>query len=101
MMEVDRYKRKISPYLDGSLSDSERNEFEAYVATHPEFQSAILAKKEEIDALMSLIPTVNLSYELKHSLSREIEESAYNLLRGEPKNLWESVKQGVQDWLRR
>ena len=101
MMEINRYKRKITPYLDGSLSDSERNEFEAYVATHPEFQTEIHSKKEELDALMGMIPSVTLSYDMKRSLSAEITESAYNLLRGEPKNLWESIKTSVQDWMRR
>ena len=101
MMEVDRYKRKITPYLDGSMSDSERSEFEAYVSTHPEFQDVILSKQEELDVLMRMIPTVTLPYDLRHSLSREIEESAFNLLRSEPKNLWDSIKQSVQDLLRR
>ena len=35
------YQKKITAYLDGTLSLNERSEFEAFVAVHPEFKSQI------------------------------------------------------------
>ena len=36
-----KFQKKILGYLDGSLSSEDKSEFEAYVRTHPEFETQI------------------------------------------------------------
>lgn len=91
------YQRKITAYLDGALSSEERSEFEAFVSTHPEFKEQIKVKEEEIVHLRSLIPVVNMSGKALSSLNYEIKQSVFNLLKREPKNFWERVKDWVEE----
>ena len=75
------YAKKIVPYLDGSLSQDEVSEFEAYVMTHPELESQIKTKEEEMNLLKSLIPSQQISYEAHSSLQNEMKQSVFNLLK--------------------
>lgn len=95
------YQKKIMPYLDGTLSAEETSEFEAFVLTHPEFESQIKNKQNEIQLMRSLIPTAAIDKESMDSLDTEIRQSVYNLLKVEPKNFWESVKISVEEWISR
>lgn len=95
------YHKKIVPYLDGSLSADERSEFEAYVHTHPDFESEIEAKRQEVETLKASIPAVSLSKRALDSLDAEIKQSVFNLLKEEPKSFWDSVKIRLDDWLSR
>lgn len=100
-MEKNLYQKKIIPYLDGSLSASERSEFEAYVHTHPEFESQIRTKEEELSLVRSLIPAPVIAKDALDSLENEIRESVLNLLREEPRNTWGRVKDAWEEWLSR
>ncbi len=100
-MEKNLYQKKIIPYLDGSLSASEKAEFEAYVHTHPEFESQIRTKEEELALVRSLIPTPVIARDTLDSLENEIRESVLNLLREEPRNAWGRVKDAWEEWLSR
>jgi anti-sigma factor RsiW len=95
------YQKKIGPYLDGTLSQEELAEFEAFVMTHPEFETHIRTKQEEIQLLRSQIPAVALGQEALESLETEIRESVFNLLRQEPRSFWDGVKQSMEEWLSR
>lgn len=101
MMEKSLYQKKIIPYLDGSLSASDRAEFEAFVHTHPEFESQIRTKEEELNIVRSLIPAPIMARDAIDSLENEIRESVLNLLREEPRNLWGRVKDAWEEWLSR
>lgn len=101
MMEKSVYQKKIIPYLDGSLSAPERSEFEAYVHTHPEFESQIRTKQDELAVVRSLIPTPVIARHALDSLENEIRESVLNLLRDEPRNFWGRVKDAWEEWLSR
>lgn len=89
------------PYLDGSLSAEETSEFEAFVVTHPEFESQIKFKQDEIALIRSLIPTMLMSREAEISLEKEVKTSVYNLLKVEPRTLMEKIKRSCEDWLSR
>ena len=101
MMEYNSYQKKIVPYLDGSLSKDEASEFEAFVLTHPEFESQIKNKQQEIQLLKNLIPVAQLSKQTVETLESEMRASIFNLLKEEPKGLWDSIRIKWEDWIRR
>jgi anti-sigma factor RsiW len=98
---VQRWQKKIMPYLDGSLSVDDHSEFEAYVRTHPEFKNQVDSKINELAQLKSLIPSPALPAEEEEALMNEMRLSVFNLLKEEPKNIWDSVRSRVEDWLSR
>lgn len=95
------YQKKITAYIDGSLAADEVSEFEAYVATHPEFEAQIRAKEEELALLKSLIPSHMPQPETLDSLESEMKLAVFNLLKEEPKNFRDSLKLKFEDWLSR
>ena len=96
-----KYQKKILGFLDGSLSADDKAEFEAYVRTHPEFETQIKKKEDEILFLKSLIPAGLMSKETADSLNNEMKLSIFNLLKQEPKNFMERVKNSWEDWVNR
>lgn len=101
MMEQNLYTKKIIPYLDGSLSAPERAEFEAYVHTHPEFETQIRTKEDELAIVRSLIPAPIMARDALDNLENEIRESVLNLLREEPRNFMGRMKDAWEEWLSR
>ncbi len=101
MMEYNSYQKKIVPYLDGSLSKSDASEFEAFVLTHPEFETQIKNKQQEIQLLKNLIPVALLSKDSAESLENEMRASIFNLLKEEPKGLWDSFRIKWEEWINR
>lgn len=95
------YQKKIVPYLDGSLSKDEKSEFEAFVLTHPEFEEQINTKKNEISLLRNMIPQVSLSKESAESLENELRASVYNLLKEEPKSIFDSLRIKWEEFVNR
>jgi anti-sigma-K factor RskA len=103
--QVDRgyqsYQKKIVAYLDGSLAADEKSEFEAFVRTHPEFEAQIKSKEQELMLLRSRIPATTLSAESLSSLENEMKQSIFNLLKEEPKNFLDRVKNSWEEWTNR
>ncbi len=95
------YQKKIVPYLDGSLSKDEKSEFEAFVLTHPEFEEQINTKKNEIELLRNMIPQVQLSKESAESLESELRASVFNLLKEEPKSIFDSLRIKWEEFVNR
>ena len=95
------YKKKIISYLDGSLSSEDKSEFEAYVRTHPEFEAEINKKNEELAALQAMMPAATLSRQDLESLEGEMKQSIFNLLKEEPKNVMDRVKNSWEEWINR
>lgn len=95
------FQKKIVPYLDGSLSAEEKSEFEAFVMTHPEFEVHIKNKQDEMALIMSLIPTTVMSKNTEITLENEMKTSIFNLLKQEPKSLWERMTNSVEEWINR
>lgn len=95
------FEKKIVPYLDGSLSKDESSEFEAFVLTHPEFETEIKNKKNEIQKLRSMIPVAQLSTDAHEALDNEMRASIFNLLKEEPKTFMESFKMKWEEWTNR
>lgn len=95
------FKKKITAYLDGSLSSEDKSEFEAYVRTHPEFEAEINKKNEELAALQAMMPAATLSRQDLESLEGEMKQSIFNLLKEEPKNVMDRVKNSWEEWINR
>lgn len=100
-MEKNYYDKRIVPYLDGSLTQEETAEFEAFVLTHPEFEEKILNKKNEIELIRSMIPSMTMSPETQESLENEIRSSVFNLLKDEPKSLMDNLRLKWEEWTSR
>ncbi len=96
-----QFEKKITPYLDGSLSQEEVSEFEAFVLTHPEFEAKIKSKKDEIQLIKKMIPEVFLSRETSQTIQNEMKASVFNLLRQEPKTLTDKFKMKWEEWINR
>ena len=109
MIEINRnlntldskFQKKILGYLDGSLSIEEKSEFEAYVRIHPEFETLIQKKESELSLLKSLIPASLLTQETAESLDNEMKLSIFNLLKEEPRNFMDRVKNSWEEWISR
>lgn len=95
------FQKKIVPYLDGSLSKEETSEFEAFVLTHPEFEIQIKSKQDEIQKLKDMIPAAMLSKESQESIETEMRTSIYNLIKEEPRGLFDTIRIKWEDWLNR
>lgn len=96
-----QFQKKIVPYLDGSLTAEETAEFEAFVHTHPEFGTQIKSKEEEIQQLKAMIPKGILTRDSQESLESEIRTSVFNLLKEEPRNLWDTIRLKMEDLFNR
>jgi anti-sigma-K factor RskA len=95
------YQKKIISYLDGSLSPDEKAEFEAFVRTHPEFEAHIKNKEDELLLLKAKIPATALTAETLSSLENEMKLSIFNLLKEEPKNFLDRIKDSWEEWTNR
>ena len=95
------FQKKIVPYLDGSLSKDDRSEFEAFVLTHPEFEEQINSKKQEIELLRNMIPVAILTRESAESLENEMRASIFNLLKEEPRGMFDSLRIKWEEFINR
>ncbi|HXH32300.1 MAG TPA: hypothetical protein VNJ01_15985 [Bacteriovoracaceae bacterium] len=99
--ESINYQKKITSYLDGTMSEDDMADFDAFVASHPEFEKQIKVKLDEFQLLKNLIPSVVPTRESVQSLENEMRASIFNLLKEEPTNVWDDVKNKWDDWLNR
>ncbi len=99
--QYPQYEKKIIAYLDGSMNADDKAEFEAFVRTHPEFESQIKVKENELSLLKTLIPATTLSKYSLESIEGEMKQSIFNLLKEEPRNLMDRVKNSWEEWLTR
>lgn len=96
-----KYQKKILGYLDGSLSVEDKSEFEAYVRTNPDFEKQIRTKEDELSFLRNLIPAAVMTKETAESLNGEMKLSIFNLLKEEPRNLKDRLKNAWEEWINR
>jgi hypothetical protein len=105
MIEKDtgyqKFQKKIVPYLDGSLSSSEASEFEAFVHTHPDFKTQIKLKEEEIQLIRNMLPIAIISRDSAEYLENEMRSSIFNLLKEEPKNIFDTFRIKWEEWISR
>jgi anti-sigma factor RsiW len=79
MMNHEYFAKKIPGYFDGTLRDSERTEFEAYVGTHADFATYFRQKEADYQSLRLRIPNQELSMDAQERLEVEIKEVINNL----------------------
>lgn len=101
MIEKNYFDKRIVPYLDGSLSQEEANEFEAFVLTHPEYEEKIKSRRDEVELLRRMIPSVSLSPATQESLENEMRTSIFNLLKEEPRGILDQVRLKLEEWTSR
>jgi anti-sigma-K factor RskA len=95
------YQKKITSYIDGSISADERAEFEAFVRTNPELENQLKKKEEEINLIKSFIPVAQITKENLEALEGEMKVSVFNLLKDEPKGLVDRLRNSWEDFINR
>lgn len=99
--QYPEFQKKITSYLDGSLNPEERNEFEAFVATHPDFEQHVKKKESELAVIKGLVPSVKPTEDQLLALESEMKESIHHLLGEKPEGLFQKVKLSLVDFLNR
>jgi len=87
MMNHEHFSRKIASYFDGTLRDSEKTEFEAYVGTHSDFADYFRQKEAEQNSLKLRVPNFALDADTAERLEAETREAINNLFKVEDANL--------------
>ncbi len=99
--QYPEYQKKMTSYLDGSLNVNERNEFEAFVATHPDFEQQLKNKEAELAVIKGLIPSIRPETEQLLALEAEMKESINKLLGERPESFFQKIKFSITDFLNR
>lgn len=99
MMNHEHFSRKIPAYFDGTLRDSERTEFEAYVGTHSDFAAFFRQKEAEQNSLKARVPGLEGDAEALERLEGEVREVIHNLFRDEEATLGERLKSWLSERL--
>ena len=98
---MTNFHKKIIPYLDGSLSQEELSEFEAFVRTHPEFELEIKKKEDQLAVLKNLIPEATATSDTMRSLHSEVKASVFNLLKQERQTFFGAIRDRIEEWTNR
>lgn len=102
MSEANTYFNKnVTAFIDGSLDPRTEAEFEAFLRTHPEYLSDIENKQAELDYIKSFIPKVELSREANESLSSELKQSVFLLVRPKNATFLQKAKMTFEEWMNR
>ncbi len=96
MNQHEQFSRKITAYFDGTLLESERTEFEAYVGTHADFASYFRQKEIEQNSLKARVPLWECDGETTEHLETEVREVIHHLFQDEEA----SVGRRFTDWLK-
>lgn len=99
MMNHEHFSRKIASYFDGTLRDSEKTEFEAYVGTHSDFAQYFRQKEAEQNSLKLRIPNLALDAETAERLEGEAREAINNLFKDEDANLSQRLSAWIKEKL--
>ncbi len=95
------FTKNVTAFIDGSLESGAQAEFEAFLRTHPEYISEIENKQAELDYIKSFIPKVELTKEASDSLSSELKQSVFLLVRPKNASFFEKVKMTFEEWINR
>lgn len=79
MMNQEHFAKKITAYLDGTLKDGERTEFEAFVGGNPEFAALFRKREQEQQSLKLRIPDFAPDADAVDVMSREVKEAIAHL----------------------
>ncbi|MFY7991867.1 MAG: hypothetical protein ACOVP4_01125 [Bacteriovoracaceae bacterium] len=102
MIEAMSYFNKnVTAFIDGSLDGGAQAEFEAFLRTHPEYLPEIENKQAELDYIKSFIPQISLSKEANESLSAELKQSVFLLVRPQNANVFQKAKMKFEEWVNR
>lgn len=102
MSEATNYFNKnVTAFIDGSLDGGAQAEFEAFLRTHPEYLPEIENKQAELDYIKSFIPQISLSKEAKESLSAELKQSVFLLVRPQNASVFQKAKMKFEEWVNR
>lgn len=95
------FNKNVTAFIDGSLDGGAQAEFEAFLRTHPEFLPEIETKQAELDYIKSFIPKVELTKEASDSLSSELKQSVFLLVRPKNATFMQKVKMTFEEWMNR
>ena len=99
MRNRDHFVRKIPAYFDGTLSETERMELEAFVGANPEFADYFKLKQTEYNNLKLSIPHFRFSAEAQTQMEGELKEVIEHLFHTESNNVIEKFSSWVKEKL--
>ncbi len=99
MMNHEHFSRKIASYFDGTLRDSEKTEFEAYVGTHSDFAEFFRKKEAEQNSLKLRVPNFALDNDTAERLEGEVREAINNLFKNDDAKLSERLGSWLKERL--
>ena len=99
MMNSDHFARKVPSYFDGTLSDLERMELEAFVGSNPEFAGYFKAKEAEYNNLKNNIPYFRLEDSALELIESELKEVISHLFQHENTSVIEKFSFWVKEKL--
>jgi len=73
------FSKRIPAYLDGMMNDSERVDFESYIATNPDFARLFRQKQIEQESIARRVPEVKMEEGTLQQLEAEAKEVINNL----------------------
>lgn len=99
MMNSDHFARKVPSYFDGTLSDLEKMELEAFVGSNPEFAIYFKIKESEYNNLKTNIPRFHLEDSALDVIQNELKEVIGHLFQHENSSVIEKFSFWVKEKL--
>ncbi|HLT21972.1 MAG TPA: hypothetical protein VKZ84_00945 [Bacteriovoracaceae bacterium] len=89
---IEKEVQFISAYIDGTLSDSRKEEFENLLKSRSDLQEEILMRRAQISKITSAIPKAKISQETRESIELEIKTTLSKVITQKKLGLWEKLK---------
>ncbi len=89
---IEREVQFISAYIDGTLSDSRKEEFETLLKSRTDLQEEILMRRAQISRITNAIPRIKISQETRESIELEIKTTLSKVISQKKLGLWEKLK---------
>ena len=99
MMNSDHFARKVPSYFDGTLTELEKMELEAFVGSNPEFADYFKAKESEFNNLKNNIPRFQMEASVNDILQSELKEVIGDLFHDESTSVIEKFSLWIKEKL--
>ena len=99
MTNSDYFARKVPAYFDGTISEVEKMELEAYVGSDREFARYFRSKEIEFNHLKNNIPQFKLETSVQSQIESELKEVVDNLFENERTTVFEQISSWVKEKL--
>lgn len=92
---IEKEVQFISAYIDGTLSGTKKDEFEALLRSSSDLQEEILMRRAQISKLTSVIPKAKIPQEVRENIELEIKGTISKVIEQKNSGIWERLKDKV------